>query len=87
MNKENLWVFRSFRSLGFQIKEWGICTVVTMIRSGGTMLKCFLLLWGGMGRGGKVSALGGGVAGHLLPSRAAHPWPALGKYPRHQGLH
>lgn len=52
------------------------------------MLKCFLLLWGGMGRGGKVSALGGGgKAGHLLPSRAAHPWPALGKYPRHQGLH
>lgn len=23
------------------------------------MLKCFLLLWGGMGRAGKVSALGG----------------------------
>lgn len=69
MNKENLWVFRSFRSLGFQIKDWGICTVVTMIRSGGTMLKCFLLLWGGMGRGGKVSALGGGGHGWASPAQ------------------
>lgn len=52
------------------------------------MLKCFLLLWGGMGRGGKVECTrGAGMAGHLLPSRATHPWPALGKYPRHQGLH